>query len=92
MLTVVYEVADLEPDLFVEIRETRGKVTLRLNRNASLDQIAEALNLSVGELLDGGQWFQLWKGEIVSTDSPDDPRHGGTVARIHRGPMVHEAS
>jgi hypothetical protein len=29
------------------------------------------LNRSIEEFLAGGQWFQLWHGEIVTMDSPE---------------------
>ncbi|WP_223279278.1 hypothetical protein [Streptomyces sp. SDr-06] len=90
MLRVIYEAADLDPEMPVDVEETRGKVRIRLDRNTPVEDIAQALNPVLEELLAGAQWFQLWKGEIVSMDSPEDPREGGTVARLHRGPVVQE--
>ena len=92
MLRVEYEVDALEPGQFVKIEERRGTVVIRCERTADAAQLVGALNTAIEEFLAGGQWFQLWKGEIVTMDSPEDPREGGTVARIHRGPVVHEAS
>ena len=39
-------------------------------------------------LLAGGQWFQLWRGEIVSMHSPELREFD---ARIHRGPLANQA-
>lgn len=91
MLRVTYQlVDDLGPGEIVEIREKRGAVEVRISRTATLQQVVDTLNEVCEELLAGGQWFQLWKGEIVTLDSPADPRGGGTVARLHRGPVVQE--
>lgn len=48
-----------------------------------------ALNSATAQVLAGGQWFQLWRGEVVSIHSPEFRgfRHG----RIHRGPLVDRA-
>lgn len=93
MLHVTYELADdLGHDMPVEVQETRGSVRIRLDRRATLDEIVACLNPVIAELLAGGQWFHVWKGEIVTVDSPQDPRDGGTVARIHRGPLVQEGA
>ncbi|MEU0393880.1 hypothetical protein ABZ208_14055 [Streptomyces sp. NPDC006208] len=93
MLRVTYRlVDDLGPGEVVEIRERRGVVEIRICRTATLQQVVDTLNEVCEELLAGGQWFQLWKGEIVTLDSPMDPRDGGTVARLHRGPLVQEGA
>ncbi|MFI8119075.1 hypothetical protein ACIF8Q_07165 [Streptomyces albidoflavus] len=92
MLRVVYEAADLEPGMIVEIRETRGRVLIRLDRDTRLDDIVPVLNATLDEFLEGRGWFQVWKGEIVSMDSPEDLHGGGRVARIRRGPLGREAS
>lgn len=89
-LRVEYEVDDLGPGQIVEIRESRGLVGIHVARTATADEFVRALNPSIEEFLAGGQWFQLWKGEIVTMDSPANPRDGGTVARLHRGPLVQE--
>ncbi|MFJ8016177.1 hypothetical protein [Streptomyces sp. NPDC096339] len=91
MLNVTYELADnLGYGMPVEVHETRGSVRIRLDRNATLEEIVACLNPVIAEVLAGGQWFHVWKGEIVTVDSPEDPRDGGTVARLHRGPLVQE--
>lgn len=91
-LRVEYEVDDLGPGQVVEIRESRGLVGIHVARTATAHEFVRALNPSLEELLAGGQWFQLWKGEIVTMDSPEDPRDGGTVARLHRGQVVQEGA
>lgn len=69
----------------VAVRETRGTLRFELYRGLFLPEGVVALNSVVQELLAGGQWFQLWRGEIVSMRSPlfKEP-HG----RIHRGSLV----
>lgn len=76
----------------VRIKEQRGTVLVELSPTEFSEAGVAALNAASEVLLAGGQWFQIWRGEIVSMESPEDPRQGGTVARIHRGPVVHEAS
>lgn len=91
MLRAIYELDDLEPGQVVDLRERRGTVVIRIDRNARLEDVIAALNPVAEEFFAGGAWFQVWKGEIVTNDSPQDPRDGGTVARLYRGPLVHEA-
>jgi hypothetical protein len=92
MLRATYELADLEPGVTVDLRETRGSINIRISRTATLEELIAALNPVSAEFFAGGQWFQLWNGEIVTMDSPEDPTKGGTVARLHRGPLVQEGS
>jgi hypothetical protein len=82
---------DLDPNVAIEARESRGLITLRVNSKVYPEDAVEAFNATTMGILEGRQWFQLWKGEIVSMDSPEDPRQGGTVARLHRGPVDQEA-
>lgn len=69
----------------VAVRETRGKIQFQLYRGLFLPEGVAALNSAVQQLLAGGQWFQLWRGEIVSMRSPllKEP-----YGRIHRGSLV----
>lgn len=90
MLSVQFLLDDLHPDFPVEVRERRGSVTYRLSSSLFLPAGVAALNCAASGVLAGGQWFQLWKGEIVSMNSP--AALGGYCARIHRGPMVDKAS
>lgn len=76
----------------VRIKEQRGAVQFELSPTEFSPAAVAALNAATELLLAGGQWFQVWRGEIVSMESPEDPRQGGTVARIRRGSVVHEAS
>lgn len=90
MLRAIYELDDLEPGQVVDLREKRGTIVIRIDRNARLEDVVAALNPVAEEFFAGGAWFQVWNGEIVTIDSPQDPRDGGTVARLHRGPLVQE--
>ena len=71
-LTVQY-VTDPDVDwrTCVQIRECGGIVRLHVCPDASAEHFVRALNPSIERLLAGGQWFQLWQGEIVTMDSPE---------------------
>jgi hypothetical protein len=70
-LRCTYEVSPFQPAPPVDIRERKGAVTLYLPGSATIEEIVQVLNPSIEEFLAGGQWFQLWHGEIVTMDSPD---------------------
>lgn len=70
-LNVVFSIHDLDDGDYVEIQESKGLVDIRVERTASVDQFVKAANPAIQEFLDGGQWFQLWQGEIVDMDSPE---------------------
>lgn len=69
----------------VELEERRGNLTFKLCRGLFLPEGVAGLNSAFRQLLAGGQWFQLWRGEIVSMSSPKLREFD---ARIHRGPLV----
>lgn len=90
MLDVQYMYKDdRSHDEPVAIKETRGKIRFELYRGLFLPEGVAALNSATQALLSGGQWFQLWKGEVVSLASPEfkEPPYG----RIHRGPLADQA-
>ena len=70
----------------VAVKETRGNIRFELYRGLFLPEGVAALNSATAQVLAGGQWFQLWRGEIVSMRSPlpKEPPYG----RIHRGSLV----
>lgn len=70
-LRVRFEVARIVPSPIVHIREYKGEVVLHVAPTASVEQLVQHLNPSIEEFLAGGQWFQLWRGEIVTMDSPE---------------------
>lgn len=70
-LRCTYEVSPFEPAPLVDIREHKGHVALYVPGGAKIEDIVKVLNPSIEEFLAGGQWFQLWHGEIVTMDSPD---------------------
>jgi len=74
MLDVTYEaVDDLAPGCLATIDEGRGRLRVRLERNALLKDAIAQLNIEVDSLMRSARWFQLWKDEIVSRNSPDRP-------------------
>lgn len=72
-LTVQYEpdpsVTSLQG---VQIRERRGMVRLHIYPDLTAEELATAVNKPIELFLAGKQWFQLWQGEIVTMDSPDN--------------------
>jgi hypothetical protein len=70
-IRVTFEPSPFHPAPLAEVREHKGHVALYLAPTATIEEIAPVLNASVEEVLDGGCWFQLWHGEIVTMDSPD---------------------
>lgn len=74
MLDVAYEaVADLPPGRLARIDEDRGRVRVLVDKNADLVDVVRQLNIEVDRFLSTSHWFQLWKDEIVSRDTPDQP-------------------
>lgn len=70
-IRVTFAVSPFRPAPAVDVREHKGLVTLYVSPTATIDEIVPFLNTSIEELLAGGQWFQVWRGEIVTMDSPD---------------------
>lgn len=70
-LRVTYELSRLTPAPLLDIREHKGHVAVHVPPSASAEELVQVLNPSLEEFLAGGQWFQLWRGEIVTMDSPD---------------------
>lgn len=56
---------DPEEEDPVEVFERKGVVTVHINPSLSPQQFAAAMNPVTKKFLDGGQWFQLYAGEIV---------------------------
>jgi hypothetical protein len=88
VLSVTFELADLPEDAPIRVQEGRGWINYELSRGLFVPEGVAALNSATSMVLAGGQWFQLWRGDVVSFDSPD--LKGLPHARIHRGPLVQE--
>ncbi|MGQ3551764.1 hypothetical protein [Streptomyces rochei] len=74
MLDVTYEaVDDLPPGRTAEIDEDRGRIRVRLDATAPLTAVVDQLNIEIRALMSSAHWFQLWKDEIVSRDTPGQP-------------------
>lgn len=74
MLDVAYvAVDDLAPGALARIDEDRGRIRVRLDRNAPLAGVIRELNIEIDVLMRSARWFQLWKDEIVSCNTPDKP-------------------
>lgn len=72
MLDVAYRaVEDLVPGSLARIDEDRGTIRVRLDRTAPLADVVQQLNVEMDHLLSSSHWFQLWKDEIVSRNTPE---------------------
>jgi hypothetical protein len=61
--------AKVDPRKGIEIRESCGLVKIHVSHRATADRLVRALNPALVKFLAGGQWFQLYEGEIVTMDS-----------------------
>ncbi len=74
MLRVVYEATPhLRLGKLVEITESRGRITVKVQESADVHQFTSALNSALERFLANCTWFQIWRGRIISTNSPDSP-------------------
>lgn len=55
----------------VQVREWEGHVRVHVCPDVSPDRFVKVINPSTERFLAGGQWFQLWQGEIITMDSPE---------------------
>lgn len=82
----VRQLSEEEPLIAVE---RRGILTYYLLPGPFTELGVAALNASAEELFAGGEWFQLWKGEIIGAHTDEPEIKGGNCdGRIHRGPLV----
>ncbi|MDQ0758777.1 hypothetical protein [Streptomyces canus] len=61
----------LEQPEGIVVREKRGIVTTHIDPALTTEQFAAAMNPAIEEILDGGQWFQMYAGEIIDM-SPEE--------------------
>ncbi|MFD8008153.1 hypothetical protein [Streptomyces mirabilis] len=74
MLDITYEaVRDLAPGRLAAIDEDRGTIRVQVDAAAPLPDVVRQLNIEIDQLLTSSDWFQLWKDEIVSRNTPDAP-------------------
>lgn len=74
MLDVAYEaVTDLPPGRLADIDEDRGRIRVRLDKAQPLADVVRQLNRRIDQLMSSARWFQLWKDEIVCSDTPGRP-------------------
>lgn len=75
MLHVSYEaVGNLPPGQLVDIDEDRGRVAIRLDRDAPLKDVVRQFNIEIDRMVRSARWFQFWDdGEIVSWNTPRKP-------------------
>lgn len=90
MLSVSYTLTDLPEDAPVRVTEGCGWVNYELSHGLFLPEGVAALNTATKAVLAGGQWFQLWRGDVVSMRSPE--ARGLNRGRIHRGSLADQAS
>lgn len=74
MLYVTYEaVTDLPPGRLVDIDEGGGRVEIRFDENAPLEDVVAQFNIEIDTMVRSARWFQLWDDEIVSCNTPSKP-------------------
>lgn len=73
MLHVTYEAVDMEPGRLARINEDRGRIQVQLDKTAPLADVVRQLNVQIDRLMASVTWFQLWKDEIVSRNTPATP-------------------
>lgn len=74
MLRVVYEATtDISPGRLVQIKETRGRVSIKLREGATADEYIPQLNAALKDFVNQCSWYQIWRGKIISANSPDSP-------------------
>ncbi|MFJ8929322.1 hypothetical protein ACIRLA_22355 [Streptomyces sp. NPDC102364] len=74
MLKVAYEAAtDLAPGELVEIRESRGRVDIKIEASVPASEFIHELNAKLADFVGHCSWFQIWRGQVISADSPDSP-------------------
>lgn len=71
-LRVVYLLKMKVPQT-VYIEERKGLVTVYIDPVLTAEEFAAAMNPAIRDFLDGGQWFQLYAGEIID-NSPESMR------------------
>jgi hypothetical protein len=71
MLRVIFELGDLGYEVPLIARESRGEIRILASRDHYTPAGIAALNALAEGLLEGGQWFQAWEGEIISMDTPE---------------------
>ncbi|MET8113716.1 hypothetical protein [Streptomyces prasinus] len=71
MLRVTYEaVESLAPGRLAWIDEARGSLRVEVDKSAPLEDVVQQLNIEFEELMAEANWFQLWRGEIISHRTP----------------------
>ncbi|GGV36524.1 hypothetical protein GCM10010293_39840 [Streptomyces griseoflavus] len=74
MLRVTYEAVNhLAPGRLAWIDEGRGRLRVEVDKTAPLEDVVRQLNIEFDELMAEGNWFQLWRGEIISRHTPGAP-------------------
>lgn len=93
MLHVTYEaVDDLPPGRLVDIDEGGGRVDIRLDQDAPLEDVLREFNIEVDRMVRSARWFQFWDDEIVSWNTPSKPLRIEYVLekKEHRGVVFEE--
>lgn len=70
MLQVTYEATTLPSGMLADIGEERGRVQIRVHEPAPLEDVVRQLNIQVDRFLSRSEWYQLWRDEIVSRETP----------------------
>jgi len=68
VISVRFELDDLEDDNALDITEDRGQLVFKVRRDLEPEQIMEVLTEGAAKVLAGGHWFQEWKGDIITVE------------------------
>ncbi|GGW50038.1 hypothetical protein [Streptomyces griseoloalbus] len=74
MLRVVYRtVGNPASGRLVNIDEYRGRLDVQLREGVNIEEILHALNDELEQFLAKCGWFQIWRGRVISANSPESP-------------------
>ncbi|MPY47060.1 hypothetical protein [Streptomyces acidicola] len=73
MLRVVYRADDPGPGKLSDWREERGLIEFRVACGTKARQFIPSLNATLRDCVKNTQWFQVWGGEVISPDHPENP-------------------
>lgn len=73
MLRVVYRADYLDPGKLSDWHEERGLIEISVARGTGARQFIPSLNAALRDCVKNTQWYQVWEGEVVSPDHPENP-------------------
>lgn len=70
MLDVEFIISEDPDDNSIDVKEDRGRVVYVIGRKLfeTPELLAFGLTAACRDVLAGGRWFQLWKGDVIAAD------------------------